>query len=216
MKHILGETLALLVDGQSYRGAASGQVCQAVVRELVSSPVSGIIATWPRQDEPDLVPFFRQVLGRGIPLGLLWVGSDGTMVVKAWSGNVDDLVENTRLGILEPREDLPDFDSGPGGRSAGTGPLWVLVPGLAFGPGGGRLGRGGGYFDRFLENYGPKASGGNVPGDPIQHKRLLALGIGFDCQYQEDIPREAHDLILDGWILGSHHESMVYWRETTR
>ncbi len=53
----------------------------------------------------------------------------------------------------------------------------VLVPGLAFTTRGERLGRGGGYYDRFLQTF---------PG--------TAWGVCFACQIVESLPTEAHDL----------------------
>jgi len=54
----------------------------------------------------------------------------------------------------------------------------LCVPGLAFTRAGGRLGRGGGYYDRFL---------GRV------HPRAVALGICFHAQLVPAMPLEIHD-----------------------
>ena len=81
----------------------------------------------------------------------------------------------TRWGLREPepaaaREaDIRDFDM-------------VLVPGLAFDPGGGRLGRGGGFYDRLLAERGP---------------RSVVVGIGFDFQRVPELPRAPHDALMN-------------------
>ena len=58
----------------------------------------------------------------------------------------------------------------------------LLIPGLAFTKGGERLGRGCGFFDRFL--------GG-------QEIRGVRVGICFDFQVLETIPQLAHDVVVD-------------------
>lgn len=79
------------------------------------------------------------------------------------------------FGIWEPRPDaarlvVPDaFDL-------------VLVPGLAFDLDGGRLGRGAGFYDRFLATLPPKT-------------RLV--GVALDEQIVEKTPRDAFDLPVD-------------------
>jgi 5-formyltetrahydrofolate cyclo-ligase len=60
-------------------------------------------------------------------------------------------------------------------------PDLILVPGLAFDPMGCRLGRGGGYFDRWLEG----------------HPGVKSLGLCFSCQIVETIPMESHDARVD-------------------
>ncbi|MFG0329417.1 MAG: 5-formyltetrahydrofolate cyclo-ligase [Phycisphaerales bacterium] len=58
----------------------------------------------------------------------------------------------------------------------------VIVPGLGFDTDGGRLGRGGGYYDRFLAALGPTCR---------------KVGLCFDSQVVDRIPRAAHDQLLD-------------------
>ena len=83
----------------------------------------------------------------------------------------EDLVRE-RYGVLAPP---------PGRASVRLGPEdLLLVPGVAFDLRGGRLGRGGGYFDRALG----AAMGEGGP---------LSLGVGFECQLVEEVPREPHD-----------------------
>ncbi|OFW56906.1 MAG: 5-formyltetrahydrofolate cyclo-ligase [Candidatus Solincola sediminis] len=57
----------------------------------------------------------------------------------------------------------------------------VLMPGVAFDEGGGRLGYGGGYYDRFLEKCRPDC-------------RLIALA--FELQLVDEVPRAEHDRLI--------------------
>ena len=61
----------------------------------------------------------------------------------------------------------------------------ILVPGLAFTPDGWRLGRGGGFYDRFLSQLPATAA---------------KLGVCFDLQLVDTLPTEPHDQRLDGVV----------------
>jgi 5-formyltetrahydrofolate cyclo-ligase len=65
----------------------------------------------------------------------------------------------------------------PTGSTMAPSPDLVLVPGLAFDITGARLGRGKGFYDRWLA------------ANPTVH----AVGICFKCQIVESLPCEAHD-----------------------
>lgn len=75
-------------------------------------------------------------------------------------------------GILEPRPGLPEV--------ASEAVELFLVPGLAFGPQGERLGQGGGYYDRLLA--GSKA---------------YRIGLAYEFQCLSTIPTEPHDIQVD-------------------
>ena len=64
-------------------------------------------------------------------------------------------------------------------------PDLVLVPGLAFSRAGHRLGRGGGFYDRFLTG---------------RARNARKLGICFASQLLDRIPTEEHDAVLDAVI----------------
>ena len=88
-------------------------------------------------------------------------GDDGTLVFL--------LASKFQTGALGIRE--------PVGTTVAPSPDLVLVPGLAFSTTGARLGRGKGFYDRWL------AVNPTVP----------AVGICFKCQIVENLPFEAHD-----------------------
>jgi 5-formyltetrahydrofolate cyclo-ligase len=61
----------------------------------------------------------------------------------------------------------------------------VLVPGIAFSKDRHRLGRGGGFFDRFLAGRAANA---------------FKLGICFSFQILDNIPMEEHDIVMDAVV----------------
>lgn len=92
-------------------------------------------------DEPDTAPMLHQALAEGKRLLLPRVTGDGTM---DW---VEipclELLQRGAFGIPEPPADLPPVCP-PADHTL------ALIPCLAVSPHGVRLGRGGGYYDRFL------------------------------------------------------------------
>jgi 5,10-methenyltetrahydrofolate synthetase len=69
----------------------------------------------------------------------------------------------------------------PEGGQAAPPPDLILVPGLAFTSSGHRLGRGGGFYDRWL----------------AAHPETKTLGICFSCQMVDSLPIESHDIRVD-------------------
>jgi 5-formyltetrahydrofolate cyclo-ligase len=61
----------------------------------------------------------------------------------------------------------------------------IVVPGLAFTAQGGRLGRGAGYYDRFLST---------IPGTTVK------IGVCFEFQRLPEIPDESHDVKMDAVV----------------
>ncbi len=90
----------------------------------------------------------------------------------------------SRYGVEEP--DLQDSSWRAVDLSQVVG---VLVPGIAFDVLGQRLGRGGGYYDRFLRELLLKRTSVSRP---------LMVGVGWAEQLIDQVPTEEHDVILDG------------------
>ena len=73
----------------------------------------------------------------------------------------------------------------------------VIVPGLAFSPAGGRLGRGKGYYDRFLARLTDSRKGCGLS-PPI------LMGICLDEQVLPSVPMEEHDYRMHYVVTPSH------------
>mmetsp|Transcript_10192 Transcript_10192/g.25857 ORF Transcript_10192/g.25857 Transcript_10192/m.25857 type:complete len:172 (+) Transcript_10192:385-900(+) len=100
-----------------------------------------------------------------------------------------DLRPAPPFNILEPdREDPATGKHRPEAMDEGLDLL--LVPGLAFSAEGKRLGRGGGYYDSYIEKLLQKSSSeGN--------ERPLIAGLAFSCQVVPDVPCDSHDMEVD-------------------
>lgn len=84
---------------------------------------------------------------------------------------MSDLIVKKDFGydILGPSLDAPE-----------SRPEVILIPGLAFSEKGERLGRGKGFYDKYLHKY-----------------RGVKIGICFEVQLENHIPTEEHDIHLD-------------------
>lgn len=86
---------------------------------------------------------------------------------------ISDLVQSGRWGLREPiAQPLPLKEV----RA-------FVMPGLAFDREGGRIGWGKGHYDA-----------------TITGTSALRVGLAFDCQVIDSVPREAHDALLDAII----------------
>jgi 5-formyltetrahydrofolate cyclo-ligase len=149
----------------------------AAALDAWARPFEAVLATLPLRDEPDLTMFYRRWLAEGRRLALSRI-SDGRLEF-VWVTDVDGPWETTAQGLREPPA-APAWVPGP--------KTLVLVPGLAFAPapdGVVRLGRGGGWFDRWLA---------------VHRSAVTTLGVGFPFQLTDTLPREPHDIPLNGYL----------------
>ena len=103
-----------------------------------------------------------------------------------YDGRTENLLPN-QFGILEPDPVWKLVDpSVPTGRR-----LLILTPGLAFDKEGRRLGRGKGFYDRFLHRLRAAHPAGS---------RSWAVGLAFAEQLVERVPVSDHDEILEGIV----------------
>jgi len=141
----------------------------------------------PLPSEPDLAPLYDAALAEGKVVALPRCVADGRLVFHAVGPNWRQQLLKGPWGIAEP---VPSLDMLGELEQAGT--VVVLVPALAFTPHRRRLGRGKGYYDRFL--------GANCMPD------LTSIGVCFDYQIQVEIPVDEHDAPVDLVVT----ESTVY------
>lgn len=122
--------------------------------------------------EPGTLPLLEALRDRGVRVLLPVLREDWSMGWGAFA-SADALVTSPR-GLLEPATSDGSLDEAE----------VVLLPGLAVGPDGARLGRGGGAYDRALVD---------VTGTPL----LVLL---HPDEVGLDVPAEPHDRPVDGWV----------------
>src|SRR5690242_1183017 len=124
---------------------------------LDPAPGTVVSGYWPIGSEIDVRPLLHHLAARGHGLALPVVVERGRpLLFRAWMPGT--ALEPARLGLSVPPAESPEVD-----------PAVLLVPLLGFDRRGGRLGYGGGFYDRTLARL--RAAG------PV-----LAVGVGFAAQ----------------------------------
>ena len=122
---------------------------------------------------PDEVPtqiLMDELVAQGKTVLLPCVTSDTDMELHRYTGKQD--LQTGAYDILEPTGQLfTDYDA----------INVAIVPGMAFDADGHRLGRGKGYYDRFLSR---------VP-------YLYKIGLCFSWQLVDHVPCDEHDVVMD-------------------
>ncbi len=133
----------------------------------------------------DLLKMGKRV---GVPITLL---AEHRLIASELVAPEEDLQTGT-YGIREPRP----------GRERPIPPPeldLIIVPGVAFDPAGGRIGYGGGFYDRFLAEM-QQTPGRQKPGAPASRQPVPLVALAFELQVLERVAREPHDFLID-WIV---------------
>ena len=152
-----------------YRAASALRLTQAVERHPAFAAASTVMLYHALPDEPDAHGLLEKYAASKT-IVLPCVEGD-EIVPRVYRGEQD--LRIGAYGIAEPIgpvfEDLPAIS-------------FILVPGVAFDAAGHRLGRGKGYYDRFLSA---------LPARPY------LLGTCFAWQKIPHVPAEPHDVLMD-------------------
>jgi 5,10-methenyltetrahydrofolate synthetase len=148
-----------------------GEHLARYLRRLPGGVPSALGVYLSTQNEPDLMAFYAELSGQGVALSVPVVTGKALPLQFAQWKPGDPLVKD-RYGIATPavQEWTPV-------------PRVVLVPCLGYTADRFRLGYGGGYFDRTLE----------------QTTRPHAIGVAYAC-LQAAFPTQPHDIAMDGII----------------
>ena len=147
-------------------GASAGRLSE-VLAGYRGSPLSGYM---PMRTEIDPLPAMEEAAAHGPVCVPVIVGAGQPLVFSRWTP--DGAMMDGPFGARVP--EVNDFIT----------PQILIVPLVAFDRAGGRLGYGGGFYDRTLE--GLRARGA-----------VLAIGFAYAAQEAEDLPLEPTDQPLD-------------------
>jgi 5-formyltetrahydrofolate cyclo-ligase len=155
----------------------SARLCAALAEAEFWPQLRAVAAFLPLPGEPDLRPLLEQALREGKTLLLPRIDGEDLVFHEVLSLE-KDLIPHA-YGMPEPAPHLPRADFS---RLAET---LFLVPGFAFDRRGHRLGRGKGFYDRFLRKLatGP-----------------LILGTAFSRQILDAVPSDENDFPMTGLV----------------
>lgn len=175
------------------RLAESARVCEILAESAEYASARSILMYHALEDEVDLGTLIEEAIhsGREVLLPVVTEGRPDMKVVSV-GDPARDLREGA-FGIMEPRRGMPLEDL--------SAIDLVLVPGRAFDRSGGRLGRGGGFYDRFLRRLRPRESGGPAESTSLPGRRgPPKIGVALSCQVVDSVPRTRMDVLVDGVV----------------
>ncbi|MHC4870609.1 MAG: 5-formyltetrahydrofolate cyclo-ligase [Planctomycetota bacterium] len=155
------------------RAAFNIEICRKLTSLKEVSSAENILAYFPLTDEVDIKPFLNDILKLGKNLFLPRISpGESEMSIHKVSDLSAELTEGP-YSISEPAADLQTIE--PEKLDV------IIVPGRAFTYSGSRIGRGKGYYDRYLNNI----------------KNIPLAAACYSCQVFEEIPVDEHDRDID-------------------
>ncbi len=170
----------------------AGKHAARVFMDHAPIPANAIVSLYhPMKDELDTKPLAEALLERGFQIALpVTPKKRGPLTFRAFRDG--DPLNPDRYGVMTPSEDAPEVR-----------PMLIVTPLLAFTRDGGRLGYGGGYYDRTLAALRAETD-------------ILAVGFAFAAQEVEKLPMSKTDQRLD-WIVTEREAIEVRgWKEQLR
>lgn len=166
--------------GSQHRAQAALQITQRLLTLPVVQAARTVLGYAAFGAEVDLDAFLRDRIAAGVAVFLPRVVGPDLRIHRVTDLD-GGLVPGWR-GVREPPSGLAGDDVAGWASGHDARLQLAVVPGVAFDTGGGRLGYGGGHFDRFLAHLGPTTT---------------LIGIAYDAQLVRAVPLEAHDRRMD-------------------
>lgn len=167
--------VAARASAAAYGEEAGLRVARSFLGAIPLAPGAVISGYAPLKSEIDPMPLLSKLSERGHPIALPYIEAiDRPLRLKRWRPG-EPLIAG-QFGARQPASDAQDLQ-----------PDILIVPLVAFDAAGHRLGRGGGFYDRTIEELRARGP-------------LLTVGVAFAAQMILDVPHEAHDQRLD-WIV---------------
>jgi len=188
-RRVVRERLAALTAAE--RDRESRAACVMVQTQPWFLAAHSMLAYVPMADEPDIGPLIAHALARGMAVALPNVDWDAKTIRPSWIDRWPCDLKPDRHGVHIPAHPLAGplpLTSAPTSNE----PELVLVPGVAFDGRCRRLGRGGGFYDRYIARRRHDADAGAT--------RVFVAGIALEAHMLDAVPVGPLDARLDGVI----------------
>ena len=161
--------------GEDEKQRKSALLIERLGEILAQREISVVALFSPMNDEVQIIPLVEKLAREGrcrVVLPRVESMADGEAEMELYDYEPTQMAVGA-FGIIEPQAGEPceasEIDV-------------MVVPGVAFDRNGGRLGRGKGYYDRYISREGFRAE---------------CIGVCFDFQLFDELPTEPHDRAMD-------------------
>ena len=171
-REIKSAIMALSDEQKSEQSARVVEAVEAIVRERQPQVLA---LFWPLADEVDVRALFG-LKGCRIVLPRIVNDADDIAQMEFFEYSASELARGA-YGIMEPQS----------AKACRAGEIdMMVVPGVAFTAAGERIGRGKGYYDRYLSR---------------ESFHAYCVGVCFACQMREELSTEPHDKRVDAVVV---------------
>ncbi len=160
---------------RSERQRSSGKIVEKILGTPIWKQCTAVLAYIPLASETDISSLIKKAFEQNIFVAVSRVDDDKLTFCQIKPDYEKILVKGS-LGVHEPPKTLPPFDI------KRHESVLCIVPGVAFSISKERMGRGKGYYDRFLS-----AEGSSV----------FKMGVCFDTQIEQKLPVDSFDVPMD-------------------
>ncbi len=163
---------------REYSSEVKKQKSEQIIKKLIETDeyknARSILCYWSMSDEVQTHDFIVKA-AQEKRVYLPVVAGDILLIREFFE--IKNLTKGSSFSILEPDENANEI---------GLNQIdLVVVPGIAFDLNGGRLGRGKGFYDKLLTTA-----------------NVCKIGICFDFQLMEDVPKDEFDVLMNKVIFG--------------
>ena len=181
----------LIIKNSPTLANQSREICKKIIESKEFKNAKEIFGYMALPDEVDLTMVIQQALCTGKKVAVPKIMDQGNAQIQFFylncSQKIETQTQDGTFGIAEPDSDVLEA------AELSDTPTLFLVPGRAFTKNGDRLGRGKGYYDRFLA----KEIVGSSPTMTRSSYNITVAGVCFDFQVLPELPTDPNDIAMD-------------------